>query len=217
MKLKSLLIATLLFCGMTLFAQAGNDTTLKGDAEFPLTDPYDGLVTVTSIPNGVCDWVKVVLRSGTGPETAVDSAIGFLLYDGSVVASDGVSDLAFENAAPGSYYAVIYTRNNLAVMSAVTIDISTGSASYDFTDAVGRAYGGAPAMVLVSGVYCVPLGDVNVNKYVNTQDIALVKAGVIAGASGYEVTDVNYNTSVNIQDVALTKVNAAAGFQSYVP
>ncbi|MBN2571200.1 MAG: hypothetical protein JXA68_03665, partial [Ignavibacteriales bacterium] len=150
--------------------------------------------------------------------TEVDSAIGFLMYDGTIKASDGVSDLAFENAAADSYYVIIYTRNNLSVMSVRKVDFNSGTSElYDFTDAEGRAYGGAPAMVLVSGVYCIPLADVNQNKYVNAQDIALVKAAAMTGAAGYEVTDVNYNTAVNAQDIALTKVNAAAGYQSFVP
>ncbi len=105
----------------------GSMNTALNDAGYiPTTDPYTGTETVGSIPAGVVDWVQLQLRSNT--TTTVASRAAFVKSDGTVVDTDGASNVSFTGVTPGSYYIVVNHRNHLSVMSASTVALS-GSGS----------------------------------------------------------------------------------------
>ncbi|MEL6611066.1 MAG: hypothetical protein AAFQ53_03135 [Bacteroidota bacterium] len=124
---------------------SGSPIAYNGTEEVPL----DFFATHTTIS----DWVLVELRSTLTSEPSARRA-AFVLADGSVVDLDGVSPVAFDAVVGGSYHVVVRHRNHLPIMSASAVDLSGGTASYDFTVALSQAYthGGAAMVGLgVSG------------------------------------------------------------------
>ncbi|MFZ1289031.1 MAG: hypothetical protein WAR79_03015 [Melioribacteraceae bacterium] len=91
--------------------------------------PWNYLGTETASINSnpdIVDWVLVELRTGASPATAttiVATKAGLLKSDGTIVDSDGFTNINF-NVAAGSYYIVIYHRNHLPIMSPTSISIN---------------------------------------------------------------------------------------------
>lgn len=85
---------------------------------------YAGTESAT-ITTDIVDWVLIELRTGSSPATAtnvVGRQAALLKNDGTILASDGITNVNF-NLASGSYYIVIYHRNHLPVMSATAISL----------------------------------------------------------------------------------------------
>ncbi|MCP5064585.1 MAG: hypothetical protein GY936_19280 [Ignavibacteriae bacterium] len=85
---------------------------------------YAGTESAT-ITTDIVDWVLVELRTGSTPATAttvVGRKAALLKNDGTIVDSDGITNVNF-NLASGNYYIVIYHRNHLPVMSATAISL----------------------------------------------------------------------------------------------
>lgn len=186
------------------------NTALLAAGVIPLTQPYAGtpwnypvLETVGVIPANVVDWVLVELRSGTAAVTTVDQRAGFVLADGTITDLDGVSPLVFSNSLhlPGDYYIVVKHRNHLAIMSATAQAFSGAILSYDFTDALSKAYDNPSisndAMVeLAVGMYGMWGGDVNSNGTIRYNGPGNDRAAIFsetgnAVISGYLNSDVN--------------------------
>ena len=115
-----------------------------------------GTYSITVVANGyetqtvdnIVDWVLVELRDATSASNATEATVisyqaGFLLYNGAVVGIDGSSPLFFGEAVSLGLFAVIYTRNHLAVLSASELTGGGGMYSYDFSTGSGQVYGGA--------------------------------------------------------------------------
>jgi photosystem II stability/assembly factor-like uncharacterized protein len=86
---------------------------------------YTGIETA-SISSDIVDWVLIELRTGSSPSTAttvVATKAGLLKSDGTIVDSDGFTNLNF-NVAAGNYYIVIYHRNHLPIMSPTAISLN---------------------------------------------------------------------------------------------
>ncbi len=136
------------------------NTTLNGS--LPTSQPYSinghsGGETAGSIPAGAVDWVLVELREAASAADALastrkGSAAGFLMSDGSIKATDGVSDLSISlSGHTGTdFFVVIYHRNHLPVMSAATFS-ANATITIDFTTSAATSYQGASAVASLSG------------------------------------------------------------------
>lgn len=128
---------------------------------FPFS--YTGTEQLPSpLPATVVDWVLIGLRDGVA-ETADDfRAAGLLHNDGTIRGVDG-NLISFQNPAlmPNTnYYAVVYHRNHMPVMSANYINIPNTGA-YDFR-VLANGYTNdaqAPLIELETGVYGMIAGD----------------------------------------------------------
>lgn len=114
----------------------------------------------------IVDWVLLELRDPTNPSTIVARRAAFVKQDGSLAETDGISGLiAFAAVPPGNYYATVRHRNHLGVRSAVALDFTNGTAAYDFTASVSKAYAGsvanAPMATLSPGAYGLWGGNAN--------------------------------------------------------
>ncbi|MEM1094706.1 MAG: LamG-like jellyroll fold domain-containing protein [Bacteroidota bacterium] len=172
----------------------------------------------------VVDWVYVQLRSGSPsspPMTVVDEAAGLLHANGTITHADGTSPLTFTRATGGSYHVTLYHRNHLAVMSASAVDLTSGSASYDFSTSMAQAYGGAGVQAEVaSGVFGLIGGDYNQDGQVTTADFTAFNNALVAGQTGYRLADVTADGQVTTTDFtpfnnalvmgAVTRVPAAS-------
>ncbi|MBN1280250.1 MAG: hypothetical protein JXA00_01230 [Candidatus Thermoplasmatota archaeon] len=206
--------------GLTVMLEGSFDcgvmtTDLNTLGYLPLQQPYDsnpdavwyytGIESVTAIPNAdVVDWVLVELRDAASPAcatptTTISRQAGFLLNDGSIVGLDGTSDLTFTTTITHDLYVVVYHRNHLGVMSALSLDKSTGICTYDFTVSEDRAYGGSTGQKeIIPGTWVMFAADVTGDGQVNNPDKFLWYQ--YAGCSGYHACDINLDGQVNNPD-----------------
>ena len=179
----------------------------------PLSQPYNtlpwnyqGSESVTSIPNSfVIDWILVELRDAPDASLATGATMiarkaGFVLQDGSMVDTDGSSDLAFTESVATNLFVVIWHRNHLGVMSAYPLVESGGVYSYDFTTGATQVYGSNNAHKEVGpGIWGMVGADGNADSQINNGDKLDVWA-VEAGGSGYKAGDFNMDSQVNNGD-----------------
>ncbi len=114
--------------------QNGEMTTLLNNLNLiPLSQPYagapwnyNGLESVTEIPDNVVDWVLVDLRESTGDASTATSdktiakKAAFLMKDGLVKDINGDQKLDFAIFIHHNLYVVIYHRNHISVISSVS-------------------------------------------------------------------------------------------------
>ena len=204
-------------------------TDLLAGTNIPSAAPYDAAPWSCANPSGgppsppppptVVDWVLVELRSGdpmAPPMTREACVAALLLSDGSIVARDGTSPVSLTVGVSGSYYIALYHRNHLTVLSATAVDISSGSATYDFTQA-GSAFGTAPQTEVDTVVFALWAGIGNADDQVTAPDFNLYSADTAAGSTGYEDSDYNLDGQVTAPDFNLYSANTAAGATSGAP
>ena len=194
------------------FNGATMGTVLNSDNLLPLNHPYSGspwnysgTEYVASIPNmDVTDWILVELRETSGGAstaiggTRIAQQTGFILNDGSIVATDGANMMHFDVFITQNLYVVIYHRNHLSIMSSGPLSNIGATYSWDFTTGSGQAYGTNP-QVNLGGFYGMYGGDGDANGIVETADKSSVW-GTQAGMNGYHSGDFNMDGQVMNQD-----------------
>ena len=191
------------------------DTSLYAEGAIPLDQPYNtppwnynGIESVPAMPvTDVVDWVLIELRQTSGsPETALpDSMIhrqaGFLLKDGTVVGTDGVSNLSFDMPVTGNLFIIIRHRNHLDVMSAGPAPLNGVTYAWDFTTGQNQAYGAGNAQKLIdTGLFGMYSGDAHPDGQIDLAFKALYY-WYEGGNSGYLRCDVNLSGQPNSVDI----------------
>ncbi len=172
--------------------------TMSTNLTLPLTSPYtDAPLTVTSIPAGVVDWVKIQVRDATTPATIVSNHSAFLKSDGSVVGEDGTALPLLKDANPTGYIA-IYHRNHLAIRTPSSLDL-VDPVLHDFSAGLSMAYDDPAvsndAMVdLGGGAYGLYTGDANGDGYVRYTD-AFIPPATFINSDALEVFSILGNSS----------------------
>jgi hypothetical protein len=172
------------------------------------------------------DWVLVSLLWGdptSPPLTLSHQRAGFVHRDGWIVDIDGHSPLGFVDL-PGTtpFYTVVDHRNHVPIMSSSTVDLSSGSASWDFTTSQSQAYTGGPnPMVDLSatgvGPYAMYAGDINADGSVQALDFNSYLSATLAGTTGYVAADCNLDGAVQALDFNLYLSSTLSGASSQVP
>ncbi len=154
--------ATISFATKALLQGAYNSNTglmtdnLRSLNLIPLTEPYSALsATVPSFThvngggnetvsapvlavtgnNAIVDWVFLELRDAANPATVIATRSALLQRDGDIVATDGVSQVAFNTVMAGNYYIVVQHRNHIAVRSNNFKKLTVGTPNVmDFTN-----------------------------------------------------------------------------------
>lgn len=142
---------------------------LNTNAYIPLTDPYLGAETVTSIPTDAVDWILVEFRDKTDNTSTLYQFARFLDVNGQIIDPDGSSPASFTGVPKDDYYIAILHRNHFGVVSASTVNLGGGSPAMDFTSALSSAWDDAlitsnDAMQQVAStpdVYALWAGDAN--------------------------------------------------------
>lgn len=185
---------------------------LAADDLLPLSQPYldfpwnyPGTESVTSLPGlNIVDWVVVELRDATNATSANETTIferraAFLLNDGSVVATDGSSNLIFNGPVNNGLFVVIRHRNHLDVISANALVESGGTYSYDFTAGPALAYGTGAQIDVGGGVYAMRSGDSNKDGMVTSLDQNMWPDNV-GNTTGYNLADYNFDEQIDNKD-----------------
>jgi len=170
--------------------------------EIPLTQPYtiapwnySGSESAASIPDDVVDWVLIELRDTTDAtfatsETMIAKQAAFLLSDGSVVATDGISLPQFDVAIKHNLFVVVRHRNHLDIISANAPTKSGDIYSYDFSTSSPQALGNTPQKDLGNGIFGMYSGDCNADGLINDDD-RTSEWNQNAGKAGYYISDLN--------------------------
>lgn len=129
----------------------------------PTTNPYGLPETYNDVNDEnaaagmITDWVLIQLRDGNNPSTILEEKAGLLQVDGDIVDENG-DPLTF-NSLMNPVYIVVKHRNHLTI-SSPQVSINNGDI-YDFTTAIGKAFGVGDQMVEINGVFAMWGGDVN--------------------------------------------------------
>ncbi len=187
------------------------NTGLNSAGLIPLNQPYNtspwnypGTESVAAIPNaGVVDWVLVELRDAPDSASATSAATvarkaAFILNDGSIVDTDGFSNLQFDISITQKLFAVVWHRNHLGIMSANNLIESDGVYSYNFSTGDNTVYGSDGQKQIAAGKWGMYGGNGDGNDTVNSSDYNIWSQK--AGYEGYRKADFNLNGQVNNPD-----------------
>jgi len=181
------------------------NTDLNNISLIPLSQPfnsppwnYSGAENISAIPNpDIVDWILVELRDTTTanhatPESTIARQAAFLLKDGSIVGTDGISNLRFDVLIKYNLFAVIHHRNHLSVMSANPLIESSGIYGYDFSTSETQVYNGASGHKNLGSVWGMFAGDGNYDGQIDNSDKNVWS--IDTGNSGYFYTDYNLDS-----------------------
>ncbi|MCB0804342.1 MAG: hypothetical protein KDC05_01010 [Bacteroidales bacterium] len=187
------------------------NTTLTLLPDFPTSQPYDaspwnysGSESVSALPNAqIVDWILLELRDAPTANAAIANTMvarqaAFLLKDGSVVGTDGISLLHFDIPVDHALFAVIHHRNHLDMMSANALTLSGTIYSYDFSDGIAKAFQNGQTQV-TTGIFGMTAGDNNPDNVVNIDDLN-PGWSTNSGKSGFYPEDINFDGEVNNLD-----------------
>lgn len=204
----------------------------------PLTQPYssisrfahhtgsetvDSSVLTATGDSAVVDWILLELRSSSDVTLPVASRAALLLRNGSIVDTDGVSDVSFKGLDEGDYHLAIRHRNHLGYMSPVHSLVNGETLDYDSTSPSVQAYG-TTSLIMNIGVSPKRLlisGDANQDGQVDGLNSSAVagsdKEAVATEISnlttGYSPGDTNLSGATNAADTSLVSasVNLVTG------
>ena len=164
----------------------------------------DGLMTPTLFNQGisgnvsVVDTITVELHNSVFPYTLASSQKVLLNTNGTASCNFPVT--------AGNYYIAVRHRNTVTTWSANPVALSSSPTSYNFSNAITKAYGNN--MILVSsGFYAFYTGDVNQDENVDLLDLADLEADINSFSFGYKTTDLNGDGNVDLLDSPIEEGN----------
>lgn len=209
------------------FNGSGMNTNIRALPDFPLSQPfnvspwnYTGTESVLTVPADAVDWVLLELRETAGSASTATSATMvarmacFLLSDGTISETDGISLPEFGITVNDDLYAVIWHRNHIGIMSANPLTESGGLYNYDFSTGAGMVYGGNLGYKEIApGIWGMFGGDGDSDGQVTNNDKNIVWE-TQSGLSGYYNGDFNLDSQVsNIDKANVWRPNAGKGTQ----
>ena len=150
-------------------ASSGAMQARLGDT-LPLTDPFLGSETATSLGSDWVDWVLVQLRSASDPLQVLSERPAILREDGALVDTDGQHCVLFQNIPNATAFVAVYHRNHLPVMTDQPIVLADLALTpLDFSDPSLVIYGHETRKI-TGGVALMTPGDANGDGSVDEQD-----------------------------------------------
>jgi len=157
----------------------------------------------------ITDSVKVELRGVMPPYPVVVSKDLLIQTDGTANAIFPVTNL--------SDYVVIKHRNGLETWSSNPILFSgTVPVSYDFTNAVNKAYGNNMTEV-EPNIWAFYSGDINADQNIDLLDLVILESDIAGFEYGYRSTDLNGDGNVDLLDNPVLENNNANFIYSIHP
>ena len=177
-----------------------------------LTNPYAGAPfncgDAVSVPAGfftanpdIVDWVCLQLRTGnpaSPPMNIVAEAPAFIKSNGKIVSYQNPTAKPAFDASMDLYWVTVLHRNHLSVMSAFTVDATSGTGSYDFGSF--DAYGTNPQRPVPAGLFSMWGGDGDGNGQVTAFDFLNTWLPINGGPPGYNGGDFNMDGSATAFD-----------------
>jgi hypothetical protein len=168
------------------------------------------------VPSEAVDSIGIELRNAASAVSATTRKYrpAWLLTDGTIRDFvDTTKNYVEYDTLAGNYFIVVYHRNHIPIMTAVTQSLNGSTPSaYDFTTAQAQAYG-SNSMKQIGSVYAMIAGDASGNGQVANSDINNVIRPTL-GQSGYKNGDANLNGQVQNSDMnTYTRPNLGRGTQ----
>ncbi len=164
----------------------------------PVKNLQDGVSPLTDVEN-----ITVELRNANAPYGIVSTVTTMLKTNGTAVCR-------FPPVTPGSYYLAVKTRNSLETWSSSPQPIGNAPLNYDFTTAVGKAYGDNMVQ-LESGVFGLYSGDIPdggiQDGMIDSSDYSKWEADNNNFAFGVFATDLNGDGIVDSADYSIWEEN----------
>ncbi|MCF2506386.1 hypothetical protein L0663_23530 [Dyadobacter sp. CY107] len=212
--------------------QEGGVATMRNDLQvyktgpstfglLPTQDPYGGDAVYPEIKNtfskagNVVDWVKVEIRSMQNPSMILESKSLLLRVDGTVLDVDGFAPKF--NPQFGGVRIAVKHRNHLPVIGLGLVSFNAGTANYDFSADLSKAYnvGAPPQMVLTNGVWCMISGDIQQDFTVDNADLSSERISFNNGNfDTYKLEDLNLDGIVDNVDISFFKISFNKGYFS---
>ncbi|MBE0640110.1 MAG: hypothetical protein IH598_16475 [Bacteroidales bacterium] len=158
---------------------------------------HDGVSPFDKYSGTVADLITVELHDASNYGTIVWSQSDIELN------TDGTALALVPSMFSDQYYITIKSRNHLETVSATAV-LFGGSITYDFTDALSKAYGNNQKDLL-DGNFAIFAGDVNQDGFINVADRSLVQSALLALEKGYLIEDTNADGTVNVLDRTLVQ------------
>jgi hypothetical protein len=159
---------------------------------------------------GIADKVTVELHHNASyPTLEYSSGLVDLSTGGNIISTIPASH-------SGSYYITVKHRNHLETTTALPVDFSGGTISYDFTTTASQAFGDNQKD-LGEGVFGFYGGDANGDGSVDALDFIDLDNDASAFASGYIITDINGDGAVDALDLIVTDNNASMFVAAILP
>jgi uncharacterized protein (TIGR02145 family) len=200
-------------------------STLNTSGYIPTIQPYNippwnywGNESVDVIPNSdIIDWVLVeILRKEiSGEDTSYfleKRRAGFLLKNGMIKDTDGLSMLMIHGLELTDFYVRIIHRNHISITSSVTLIMTDDIYNYDFTLNQNQVFGGLCALKEFTPNHWGMIGgDGNGNNQIENKDKDDIWF-IHDGFNGYSNSDYNMDGQVNLDDLLnLWKINCGKG------
>jgi hypothetical protein len=179
----------------------------------PLSQPYssapwnyNGTEALSNVPANTVDWVLVELRESAGDASSATSdrtiqrKAALLMKNGSVRDLDGIQNLHFILSLHNDLYIVIFHRNHLGVISAVSPPILNGTCLWNFSSGENQALGGNLGHKQIApGIWGMRAGDASSDGSINNAD-KQIYWNVNAGKRGYLTTDFSMDSQIDNTD-----------------
>lgn len=200
---------------------AGFGTVLS----IPVDNPY-GIYGVScpdihdaSKVGNIADWIHVTIRDVVDPRVILEERALLLRVDGEIVEIDGsVPEFAPQD---NPVFITVSHRNHMDILSnPVVLDENFAGSVYDFTTDITQAhkhpdFNDLPPMVeleSIPGVWCMWVGDINNDGYVDSEDVGLAITDFRIGVQAeYVDTDVNFDGYVDSHDTGYVRTNFRQG------
>jgi len=166
---------------------------------------------VTPVFADAADTVSIELHDASNYSTIVYRASGLYLNTDGTIHSSGQSFIEIPSTYSGSYYVTVRTRNHLETTSSEAISFAGSTISYNFTDAIDKAYGSNMAD-LGGGFYGLYAGDIPdsgglQDGFIDAGDAGAIDNMVSQFGSGYLLEDLNGDSFVDATDAGLIEGN----------
>jgi hypothetical protein len=194
-------------CGATLQAKLFIEGYYNGGGLMKPTKMNQGIGTNSSI----VDDVTVELRN---PNSGINP-LGLIASNIATLNTDGTLSTTF-TGINGNYFIVIKHKNSLSTWSNAPIAIANGTITYDFSNAINKAFG-SNMIQLESNVYGIYSGDINQDGAIDNADFSMWEIDATLFNTGYLATDLDGGGSVDNGDFSIWELNSALFIAEVTP
>ncbi|MFK7970224.1 MAG: WD40/YVTN/BNR-like repeat-containing protein [Bacteroidia bacterium] len=169
-------------------------------------------------PPGIVDWVLVELREVVNdPTTVIDRQAGFILEDGTIVATNG-QNIRLCEPLNINFHVVLHHRNHLSIASDQQFTAGSSPVMVDFK-VPGSAYVNPtlptpPQKALASGEMALAGGEVTGDFQINAVDMGYILSAVNQSPAlppGYWLADMNFDGVVSPNIPPVVNLQIALG------
>lgn len=185
-------------------------------ASFQFVPQEEKVISITALIEGfyngsvmMPDTVTVELHNNNFPFELIDQTKIFL--DANGTGSGSLNNIM--NGTP--YYIVLKHRNAVETWSAAGQIFSNNYLNYNFTESSNKAFGNN--LTLIGTKWCLYVGDINQDGFIETADLNQVYLENVSGAAGYINTDLNGDNYTEIEDLYLVFINNVLGVEKKSP